>query len=167
MIVKRQKDAAAVLGVTARQLREWEKEPWWPEHGRSGGGYDVGAIREARDAVGRKGSDESGEARRLKLGRDAARLKQDRIKIERMELDLAAARREVVPRGAVELHFSEFLTRFGDWADQFPDLAKRQVPKKYGPKLRRWMAEQLDEFRRRLAEELEAAAREWDRQVEE
>lgn len=164
-IVKRRKDAAALLGITPRVLGLWANETWFPEEGRTaGGGWDVAAIRAARDAMGRKGSERSDRAKEIKLAKDAESLRREILKRRTEELLLAERAVELVPRRAVELFCSTFLTAFGDWADQLPEIVVADLPKKQRPKLRKRLKEELDRKRRELRGELERHARELDEQ---
>jgi len=108
--------AAAALGVTARQLGDWAQEPWFPpsavETDARGvrRNWNVPLIREARDAMGRKGSDLSSTQKALKLKSDHEKLKQLEIKTREMEHDEAQRKGNILPRDELTLTLRELIT---------------------------------------------------------
>lgn len=162
-IVATQKEAAELLGVTARQFRNWIKEPWFPANGKTAKGFDTVAIQAARDAEGRKGSEQSEVRNRIRDSHAEEKLKRDRLRTRREAIGLAAAEGRLIPREAIELYISTFNTRFGDWCDQVPDIIAREAPAKFRKKIRDRLKRELDERRKALRAELEAKARELDR----
>lgn len=165
------KDAAAQLGVTPQALTLWAKEPWFPPdavHTDARGrkvAWNVAAIRAARAALGR-GSDDAGridqitqQARAKKAVEDA---KKAELENDRRRLALDEKRGRLVPRAALELFASTLLTGLGDKAEQFPDLAAAQLPRKHRRKLKDWIKQEFDAWRKQLAADLERAAREYD-----
>lgn len=165
MIVATQKEAAKQLGVTQRQLRNWLGEPWFPANGRGEGGYDVGAIKAARDAEGRKGSEQNDVRGKLRDALSAEKLKRVRIETRQQEIKLAEAEARLIPREAIELYIATFNTRFGDWCDQVPDIVAREAPAKFRKKVRDRLKRELNERRTALRAELEAKARELDQRA--
>jgi hypothetical protein len=79
-------------------------------------------------------------------------------------VELEAALGELIPRAAVELFASTFLTQFGDWCDQLPVLIAREVPAKFRKKVQERVRRELDAQRQTMRDELEARAREFDQQ---
>lgn len=164
-----QKAAAKALGVSAKTLQTWQEEPWFPAKGRTKDGYDVAAIDRARKLNGRKGSDPQRSSRsdqlgQLKVAREAQRLKREQIACERDSLALRRECHEVIDRRSLELFASTFLTDFGDWCDQLPDViaVKSGVPAKHRKAVSRTLKEALDGRRQQMKETLEARAREMD-----
>jgi len=134
------KAAAAALGVTARQLGDWVHEPWFPadavETDARGTrcNWDVAAIREARDAMGRKGSDLSGAQKAIKLKSDHEKLRQLEIKTREMEHDEAQRKGNILPRDELTLTLRELITLTRDRLLTEPP---REIAKDLGPKHRR------------------------------
>lgn len=155
--------AAAELGITPRQLQRWMKEPWFPADGQTAAGYDVAAIQAARDAEGLKGSEETRTRARLRDASTAARLKQLQIRTQSDELALQQRRAQLIPRSAVELFASSFLTEFGDWCEQLPGQIVRLVPTSAAKAVRAKLTKLLDQRRAMMRDTLEAKAREFDR----
>lgn len=114
------KAAAAALGITPRQLGEWALEPWFPadavETDARGTrcNWDVAAIRDARDAMGRKGSDLSATQKALKLKSDHEKLKQLEIKTRREEREEQLAQGNILPRDELTLTLRELITMTRD-----------------------------------------------------
>ncbi len=158
-LVATQKAAAAALEITPRVLRMWQAESWFPPAGRAAAGYDLAAIRAARDAMGRKGSAEAAAARAQRFDNDGERLKQGRFETRRRELQLQEIEGELISRRAVELHFAALLTALGDWCDALPDLIAGDFPKKQQAKLRRRLREELDRKRNDVRADLSRQAR--------
>lgn len=156
------KEAAALLGVTPPALGDWVKEPWFPADGKTPAGWNVTAIRTARDAMGRKGSEQSDQAKRIKLAREAEKLKQDQIKTRKETLKLKEQEGELLPRRGWELFAAELLTAFTDWCDQLPDLIAAGEPKKGRKRLKQRLKAEFDLKRRELRDELERKAKELD-----
>lgn len=167
-IVATRKEAARLLGVTERQLGSWVHEPWFPAGavGADARGnnrdWNVRAIRAARDAMGRKGSDLADTAQKLKLKTDHEKLKQAQIKTQAEELKLRQQQGELIRRDALELFASTLLTSLGDWCDQLPDLIAAEVPRKYRTALKERLRTELDARRTAAAAELATAARDFD-----
>lgn len=162
MIVRSRKDAAAALGVTPRQLGNWTHEPWFPAEGRRSGGWNVTAIAAARDQAGKKGSDVSEVAIRLRLAREAADVGIKEARAERERLALDRDRGAVIPRPAIELFAATLLTEIADWCEQVPDIVANSVPTKYRKAIRQRLREELDRRRRATRDRLEREAKHLD-----
>ena len=165
VIIRQRKDAAKLLDISDRGLGLWAAQPWFPAAGRTAEGWNVTAIREAREIHGRKGSEESDTAKRVRLGIDAEKLKQARIRTRKEDLNLLEQEKELLPRRGWELFASTLLTELGDWCDQIPDLIAADAPLEHQVKLRARLKDELDRRRRDLAHELERKARELDQET--
>lgn len=161
-IVSQRRQAAKLLGVTERQLGTWFNEPWFPPDGRTKVGWDVAAIRKARDAMGLKGSETSEKARQIKLARDAEALKQAQIITRERTLKLQERERSLLSRRGWELFAAELLTGLSDWCDQLPALIAADFPKRHSAKIKRRIKAELDRKRLELRDELARKAREMD-----
>jgi hypothetical protein len=134
-IVYMRKEAAALLGLTPQQLGTWAKELWFPEQGKTPDGWNVPVIREARDAYGKKGSEQSEEAKRIKLALQTEKLRQEKIKSERAEREERLAEGSLIPRDEYELAMIEQITMARDQILTLPKLLARIVPQRYHKKL--------------------------------
>jgi DNA-binding transcriptional MerR regulator len=158
-VIATQKDAASALGITTRQLRTWASEDWFPPAGRTAAGWDVEAIKAARDREGRKGSEQSEDRQQIRALREQEGLERDRIRTTRERLALQSDQGELIPRAAVELFASTFLTIFGQWCDQLPVMIARDVPAKFRARIRDRLSRELEAQRQSMRDELEARAR--------
>lgn len=158
--VPSQKNAAQQLGVTDRLLRDWQNEAWWHPAFRTSAGYDVAAIRAARDAMGRKGSEQSDAAKQIKLLTDREKLEQAKLETERKRRQERVDEGELLPRQALEIFAATLLTELGDWCDQLGGLVSAELPKKYRAKTAARIKAELDRRRRHVRAELERKAKE-------
>ena len=161
-IIKARGKAAKALGISDRQLGYWVNEPWFPESGKTAAGWNISVIREARDEQGRRGSNISDVARKIKLAHDSEKLKQARLITESKQLANAVKRGELIERGSLELFAATLLTELGDWITQLPDIIELEVPKKYREKLIARVRAEFDSKRRQTAASLARYARELD-----
>ena len=154
--------AAVLLGVTARGLRMWEGEDWFPKDARSEKGWNVTKIKEARDAHDKKGSpaDSEREQRRKRKDDLDAAIKQQVLAQETMKRE--NLEKSLFPRAAVELIHSTILTQIGDYFDQQPSLIGRLA----SPGDRKSIETEVERantvFRESLAKQLVAALKGWD-----
>ncbi|GEM_PF-1887540 len=157
--------AARFLGVTGQALALWTKENWFDPAWKTRVGpddcYNIVAIRAARDAMGRKGSEQSETTKRLKLDLDREKLKQSEIATGEKQLGLRQREGDVIERRAVELHFATLLTALSDWCDQIPELIAADVPRRHAPRIKKRLQGELDRRRHRLRNDLEREARQW------
>jgi hypothetical protein len=157
-----QAGAARQLGITARGLRLWAAEAWFPKDAHTAGGWDVEKIKAARDAEDRKGSpvDADREARRRRKDDLDAAIKQQILAQETMKRQQLEG--SLFPRAGCELVHSTILTSIGDRCDQLPELvgplAGKGERKAIELELKRWG----DELRESLEKQLNAALKEWD-----
>lgn len=118
--VPTRKAAAALLGITPRQLGDWAQEPWFPPDAVQTDArgtrihWNVPLIREARDAMGRKGSDLSGTQKAIKLKSDHEKLRQLEIKTRREEREEQLAQGNILPRDELTLTLRELITMTRD-----------------------------------------------------
>ena len=119
-------------------------------------------IAKARNEQGLKGSEESEAAKQLRHDLQDEKLKQARLQTQQEELKLREKEGELLPRAGWELFAATLLTELGDWRDQLPDLIAADFPRKYAPKLRARLKDELDRRCIELAKELERKARELD-----
>lgn len=156
-----------MLGIADRVLGLWANESWFPADGKTAGGWNVPAIRQARDAMSRKGSEQSDRAKQLKQGLDAEKLKKATLERKQRELNLREQEGKLLPRAGWELFAAQLLTQLGDWCDQLPNLLAADVPRKYRKKVRERAKKELDLKRRELRDELERKAKELDQETAE
>ena len=161
-LIIEQADAARRLGVTDRQLRNWLREPGFPGISR---GYDLAAIRAWIEERGRKGSDQDGASKRIRLARDAERLQIEQCRRQQAELDLRERQRELLPRRGWELFAATLLTQLGDWCDQLPDLVGGVCPKQHRRRIADRLRQELDARRVSLRAALERQARELEEEL--
>jgi hypothetical protein len=154
--------AATLLGITERQLGNWSQEAWFPEAGRPADGWNIPAILEARDAMGRKGSEHSTTSKEVRLSTDVAKLSQAELKARNEKLKLQEREGDLLPRRAWELFAATVLTAISDWCEQLPDLIAADFPKCHRAKLRKRLQQELNRKRRELRDDLERKAKELD-----
>ncbi|TWT49031.1 hypothetical protein KOR42_39470 [Thalassoglobus neptunius] len=163
--IRTQSAAADELGITARQLRNWEQEDWFPDGGRTKSGYDIALIRQAQESLGKKGSELREAAVALKMRTGEAKLERELVEVQRKQLILKREQGELVPRRAVELFASTVLTELGDWCDQLPDLLAAVVPARARKDLRKRITDELNRRREQLATRLSERAMAADLQL--
>jgi len=154
-----QAQVANLLGVSDRQLRRWQTEPGFPD---CTAGYEIQAIKAWRDARQLKGSEEADAGRRIKLARDAERLKRDKIVVQKEDLLLREMQKELLPRAAWELFAATLLTHLSDRLNQLPDIIAADTPRKYQRRIADRLRRELDSIRRELRSSLEGRMRELD-----
>lgn len=96
-IVASQKEAAATIGVSAKSLRNWSKEPGFPR--RADKQYDTDAIKSWHHGRKRQAEldAEAKEAREIRRQDNIESLRAKRLTNEEKELKLALKRRELQP----------------------------------------------------------------------
>jgi hypothetical protein len=153
MIVTEQKQAARILGVTPRTIRDWMRD-YPSEVPDTSAGYDIDAWRKFRESHGKKGSPEGEQLRKLKLARQAEALKRDRVKTRHDELNLEVKEGGLLPRPTWELFGANLLSGLADWCEQLPDLIAAQCCKKCGKTIGERLKKELNKRREQLAEDL-------------
>lgn len=157
-IIIEQKEAARVLGVTDRTLREWRTDH--PDFPDCSAGYDTDAITAWRDAHAKKGSETDSAMLKLKLAQKAEELKQARIETQTKEHKLKVTEGELLPRPAYELFLATILASHADWCEQLPDLLAGDCCKKCKKSLAERVKKELDRRREQLAEDLKRSPQE-------
>lgn len=152
-VFTQQVDAAKSLGITPRSLREWEKEPDFPDCSR---GYNTEAIQQWRQENDRKGSEVDSTKKRIQIGILAEKMKQAAIKTKMDTLAMEAAEGKLIPRKGVEQTAQIILSSLSEWCDQLPDLIAAQLPKKYQAAVAKDLKRELDKRRVELASELKS-----------
>ena len=155
-IVSSRNDAASLLGITPRVLGDWAKEPWFPADGKTPAGWNVPLIRKARDTYGRKGSEQSEKAIKLKLDLNAQKLRRETTRADKEERDQQVAQGNLIPRDEYELAMIEQITMARDQILTLPKLLARIMPKKFHKKL-------ISEGDRKIRNVLEQLAKGFDR----
>lgn len=151
-IVKEQKEAAQILDVTPRTIRDWrEAHPDFPD---CSNGYDTDAIEAWRQKLAKKGSEEGEQIRKVKLALGLEALKRERIATRRDENRLKAEEGEYLPRPTYELFGANLLSGLADWCEQIPDLIAGQCCKKCAKTIGERLKKELDRRREQLAEDL-------------
>ncbi len=150
-IIKEQKEAARLLDVTDRQLRNWRREDDFPD---CSSGYDLAAIREWRDRHERTGSAERDAASKLQTALKREKLEQEQIKTEEARLRLAEKQGTLIDRATVELAIAEILTKHGEWCTQLPDILRGKCCKQCRERVPPSLAAELDTRRNDLANAL-------------
>jgi hypothetical protein len=157
-IVIEQKEAARILGITDRQLRNWKDLPGFPSWEA---GWDLDAITRWRDEEGKKGSLENDARKDLRNQLDLEELEQSKLKTIRERRRLELEEKELLPRRGVELFASTVLTSLGDWCEQLPDIIAGACSKDCRETVRARLEQELDDRRRDLREEFDRKAAEW------
>lgn len=152
-IVAQQTDAADLLGVTPRTLRDWMRIPGFPD---CASGYHIEAIRQWQESNARKGSEPEDAMRKLKLALQAEKLKQAQIETRDAQLRLEAKEKTLLPRQAVERSAAVILSGLVDTCEQLPDLVAAIVSKQEQAKVREFIKRELTELRMRIAADLRA-----------
>jgi len=128
MIVPTRKEAAEILGVTARAIGYWKQMPGFPD---CDDGYNLDAIRDWRTATLNSPDEGTGDAKTLKLGISAAKLRQEHVKADRLERQNAVELGEIVDRHNWEIACIELVTVCRDSLLHLPRSLCAIVPKKY------------------------------------
>jgi hypothetical protein len=150
-LVGSQKVAAEQLGITATALRQWMREPGFPD---SSAGFDLVAIRAWVQAKNRKGSSLDDKLTEIKVAREMQRLRLDKARADKAERHDKVDLGELLPRRKWELFAATLLTHLGDAADQLPDLLAAICCPDCAAKVRPRLADELDAWRNDTADEL-------------
>jgi len=154
-LIVQQKEAAELLGVSSRTLRDWQAardENGFPD---CSSGYETEAINAWRRDNQRKGSETSEAAKNIKLGTAAEKMKQARFDTRLKEMEVGKEEGTLLPRKAVEQSAAVILSSLGDWCEQLPDLIAQICPnKKSAEKVRTRLKSELDRRREQMADDL-------------
>jgi len=151
MIIQSQKKAAEALGITATALRNWLKEPGFPD---CSGGYHLEGIRDWQQQHQRKGSRLSEANEQLTVALKAERLKREQFRTRREEIAIESLEGTLIPRKGVEQTAAVILSSLADLCEQFPDLVVTRLPVKYQAKMHKFLQDQLNQWRAQLASDL-------------
>lgn len=151
-IVREQKEAARLLGITDRGLRDWMKKPGFPDWSA---GYNVDAIRAWADDLRLKGSLESEAEAEIHRQLEIEKLEQERIKTLQLRHKLAVQEHELLPRRGWELFAATLMTSLGDWCEQLPDIIAGVCTDDCREGVRKRLADELDDRRDDLREEFD------------
>jgi len=151
MVVLEQKSAAKALGITDRALREWIKQPGFPD---ITAGYDLDAIKTWRESQQKKGSVQTEQNEMINRAIKLAKLDEIKKKNQLLDLQIAEEEGRLLPRLLYEGFIASLLAGVGDFMDQLPVLVEGEVPQKYRSRLRSRLEEELRALRDRLAEDL-------------
>lgn len=150
-VIQQQVEAADILDVSARTLRDWSRLPGFPDCST---GYDTDAIQRWRQDNERKGSESDSTSKKLKLALLAEKLKQASVETKLASLKLETAEGTLIPRKGVELTAQVILSSLSEWCDQLPDLISGILPKKHRQVVANELKRELDKRRVELAAEL-------------
>lgn len=150
-IIQTRKDAADLLGITARQLGDWKHEDGFPD---CTNGYDIDAITKWREERNRKGSAKSEIDQQLRRALLAEKLKREKQKNYLDKLAIEEAEGQLLKREFVERFIAGLLSGLGDWCEQLPGLMEAELPVKYGKKLRARLESELRRMRDQMADDL-------------
>ena len=131
-VVEQQKEAAALIGVSPKGLRDWMKEPGFPD---CSAGYPIDAIRRWQQTRGKKGSEDGDRLRQIKLAREGQRLRRDKAAADRQEREEQVAQGNILPRDELTLATIEHVVLARDRLMGLPKEVCRVVPKRYHRKL--------------------------------
>lgn len=159
MIVQEQKEAAEIIGVTPRTLRDWKRD--YPEEFPDcSEGYNIEALEAFRDEFAKKGSEGGSTLHKLKVGRQAEALKRDRIRTQREEYSLRLQEEELLPRQVWNIFASNLLAGLSDAAEQLPDLISGDCCKKCQKTVADRIKAELNRWREQLADDLKRSPQE-------
>ena len=166
MIIQGRNDAARALGVAPATLREWMRDPAFPD---CTNGHDIEAINAWRiekqnNRQGVNNSDELELKGKIQLQLSGEKLKQAIVETKKKQLELDVKEGQLFPRQAAELALATVFTELSDAWDQMSDVitTTAKVPKKYQPALRRRIVEEFDAMRARLRDTVESTLRDLD-----
>ncbi|HEX4070865.1 MAG TPA: hypothetical protein VHX68_06830 [Planctomycetaceae bacterium] len=152
-IVKEQKEAARILGTTDRSLRNWMRDPSFPDWSS---GYPIEQIKAWAEEHRRTGSDAREQAQKLQLALKEEKVAEAQIRNEQRRLELAKQQGELLPRETVERALSLIATRATDILDQMPDIIRGVCSKKDQDRVARRVQQELDKWRIDLANALQS-----------
>ena len=121
-----QKVAAEQLDITPRALREWMKEPGFPD---ASNGYDVAAVRRWRNERSKKGSDAGEQAKNLKLATAAQKLRIEKARADAAERAEETAKGNILPRDEFDTAVFEMLSLARDRLLGLPKSLCKLLPK--------------------------------------
>ena len=123
-----QKDAAKVLGVAPRTLRDWAQLDGFPDCSK---GYDLVEVAEWRDTNFRKGSDGDGSPKSVTERLKLEDLRKKKMLNDRIEREDEIALGNILPRDEFRLSVSEIIQVATYRLLTIPKNLCKHVPKKY------------------------------------
>lgn len=149
--VVEQKEAARLLGITDRSLRDWMKKPAFPDWSA---GYDIAAIRQWAEARSLKNSQKSKSLEQLEREIKQEKLRLERAKADKAERENEIAAGNVLPRDEYETFVREVISVARDRLTLIPRDLCRYVPEKYHKVLQREGAKVIANITDSIAEAL-------------
>ena len=131
-IVASQKRAAALLGITDRNLRFWMQEPGFPD---CRGGYNLPAIRAWREVHERKGSQTGAQGTQLNQALKLQQFRLSKAKADRAEREERERQKDILSRAEAETTIMEIITTARDLLAGLPKKLARSVPPKHQRRL--------------------------------
>ena len=126
MLILEQKAAADALGITPRSLRDWMKEPGFPD---CSAGYDIDEIKRWRDDRAKKGSELGDQAKKLKVATAAQKLRFEKARADAAEREERAAQGNILPRDELETAVAELISLARDRLSGVPKSLSKFLPK--------------------------------------
>ena len=149
-----QREAAAALGITERQLRRWISEEGCPGRGADGT-YNVAAIRTWRANALRAREKPESESSSLGQKIKAEQLRQLQLKTARMTAEMQRELGKLLPRKDYELFLSQTLAGLSDWLNQLPEILEGICCSNCRTKIPGRLRTELDRRRNELADALQ------------
>jgi DNA-binding transcriptional MerR regulator len=153
-LAKTQAEAAEKLSITARALRMWEAEDWFPPGGRTDAGWDVELIDVARSKNSKKGGSLDQERQGIRLANDSARARRAKAQAEMAELEVAEKLGELLPRVAIEIHVKGLYQRLRSSFKHLPSVLHVKCGAPVAV-----VREELNDVLRTIANDIEQTAR--------
>jgi phage terminase Nu1 subunit (DNA packaging protein) len=149
--VLEQKEAARILGITDRALRDWIRKPGFPDHSA---GYDIAAIRRWADARSLKNSSKAKNREYIEQQIQEQKLRLETAKADKAERENEIAAGNVLPRDEYETFVREVISVARDRLTLIPRDLCRYVPEKYHKVLQREGAKVIANITDSIAEAL-------------
>lgn len=160
-----QREAADLLGIAASSLREWMKQPGFPD---TTIGYDIDKIKAWRDAHDKKNAELPGKLAQIKARITAEELRQALIETETKQIKLDRLKKDVYPAIAAHRTISMSLTTISDLLDQWLETipVRSGVPEEYQAGLRERLKAEFNAGRQRIEDEIMALIKHLDELAE-
>lgn len=154
-----QKRAAAALGVSAKTIQTWQDSPDFPGDiitivGRRKR-YDVDKLRAYSEAMSKKGSDKSEEARQMSLAKQAIDLEMKQQQVEEYRIQLEIKRGQLLSRAAVVEYQRKLLVLLRERLAGFPPEMAQLVPRKQKQVVLAAATRRVDQILLHLSREVE------------
>jgi len=164
-VIPVQREAAQLLGISAPSLREWMKQPGFPN---CDNGYDIDAIKAWRDATDRKNAELPKKMQQIKAATAAEELRQAVIDTQTKQIKLDRLKKDVYPSIAAHRTIAMTLTTVSDLLDQWLETVpvRSGVPEEFQPGLRDRLKAEFDAGRQRIEDEIQALIKHLDELAE-